>query len=92
MAADLYEKSEPVNIGAGYEISIGELTELIARLSGFKGKIVWDSSKPDGQPRRQLDTSKALKEFGFKATTNLSTGLQKTIEWYRQNRHLLNKK
>jgi GDP-L-fucose synthase len=92
MATDLYEKSEPVNIGAGYEISIGELTELIARLAGFTGKIVWDASKPDGQPRRQLDTSKALKEFGFKANTDLTTGLQKTIEWYRENRHFLNKK
>ena len=92
MAADLYEKSEPVNIGAGYEISIKDLTELIARLSGFTGKIAWDSSKPDGQPRRQLDTSKALKEFGFKATTDLTTGLNKTIEWYRQNRQVLNKK
>ncbi|HBL53264.1 MAG TPA: GDP-fucose synthetase [Syntrophaceae bacterium] len=92
LAADSYNKSEPVNIGAGFEISIKELTELIARLSGFRGKIVWDKSKPDGQPRRMLDTSKALKEFGFKATTDLNTGLQKTIDWYRNHRRVLNKK
>ncbi|MFZ2417047.1 MAG: GDP-L-fucose synthase [Smithellaceae bacterium] len=92
LAADSYNKSEPVNIGAGFEISIKDLTELIARLSGFRGKIVWDKSKPDGQPRRMLDTSKALKEFGFKATTDLNTGLQKTIAWYRNHRRVLNKK
>ncbi len=91
LAADSYNKSEPVNIGAGFEISIRELTELIAGLSGFSGKIVWDSSKPDGQPRRMLDTSKALKEFGFKAKTDLTTGLKKTIAWYRDHRHHLNK-
>lgn len=92
MAADSYDKSEPVNIGAGFEISIKELTELIARLCGFSGKIHWDTTKPDGQPRRLLDTSKAMKEFGFKANTDLTTGLGKTIEWYRKNRYLLNKK
>lgn len=91
LAADSYNKSEPVNIGAGFEISIRELTELVAGLSGFSGKIVWDTSKPDGQPRRMLDTSKALKEFGFKAKTDLTTGLAKTIAWYREHRHLLNK-
>jgi GDP-L-fucose synthase len=92
LAADTYEKSDPVNIGAGFEISIKELTELIARLAGFSGTIIWDSSKPDGQPRRMLDTSKALKEFGFKATTDLTTGLNKTIDWYRKNRYILNNK
>lgn len=86
LAADSYEKSEPVNIGAGFEISIKELTELIARLTGFSGKIIWDSSKPDGQPRRMLDTSRALNQFKFKATTDLATGLKKTIDWYRLNR------
>ena len=91
MAADSYDKSLPINIGAGFEISIKDLTELIARLAGFQGKIVWDATKPDGQPRRLLDTSKALKEFCFKATTDLETGLNKTIDWYRKNRHLLNK-
>jgi GDP-L-fucose synthase len=89
MAADTYNKSEPVNIGAGFEISIQELTELIAKLTGFQGKINWDKSKPDGQPRRMLDTAKALKEFGFTAKTNLATGLIKTIGWYKENRHLI---
>ncbi|MRR17096.1 MAG: GDP-L-fucose synthase [Deltaproteobacteria bacterium] len=91
MAADAYDKSDPVNIGAGFEISIKDLTELVARLSGFTGKIKWDSSKPDGQPRRLLDTARAMKEFGFKATTDLTAGLTKTIDWYRENRHRLNK-
>ena len=89
MAADAYNKSEPVNIGAGFEISIKELTELIAKLSGFQGKIAWDKSKPDGQPRRMLDTNKASKEFGFTAKTDLKSGLLKTIEWYKENRHLI---
>ena len=89
MAADTYNKSEPVNIGASFEISIKELTELIAKLTGFQGKINWDKSKPDGQPRRMLDTAKALKEFGFTAKTNLATGLIKTIDWYKENRHLI---
>ena len=87
MAADAYNKSEPVNIGAGFEISIQELTELIAKLTGFQGKITWDKSKPDGQPRRMLDTDKAWKEFGFTAKTDLTTGLIKTIDWYKENRH-----
>jgi len=89
MAADAYNKSEPVNIGAGFEISIKELTELIAKRTGFQGKITWDKSKPDGQPRRMLDTTKAMKEFGFTAKTNLTTGLIKTIDWYKENRHLI---
>lgn len=89
MAADAYNKSEPVNIGAGFEISIKELTELVAKLTGFQGKITWDKSKPDGQPRRMLDTTKALKEFMFTAKTNLTTGLIKTIDWYKKNRHLI---
>jgi len=87
MATDTYNKSEPINIGAGFEISIKELTELIAKLTGFQGKIAWDKSKPDGQPRRMLDTTKALKEFMFTAKTNLTTGLIKTIDWYKENRH-----
>ena len=87
MATDAYNKSEPVNIGAGFEISIKELTELIAKLTGFQGKITWDKSKPDGQPRRMLDTTKALKEFMFTAKTNLTEGLIKTIDWYKENRH-----
>jgi GDP-L-fucose synthase len=89
MATDAYNKSEPVNIGAGFEISIKELTELIAKLTGFQGKITWDKSKPDGQPRRMLDTTKALKEFMFTAKTNLTTGVIKTIGWYKENRHVI---
>jgi GDP-L-fucose synthase len=89
LATLLYNKSEPVNLGAGSEISIKELTKIIADLSGFSGQIVWDKSKPDGQPKRMLDTSKALKEFGFAAKTDIKTGLVKTIEWYKEHRHLL---
>ncbi len=83
LAAERYNKGEPVNLGTGFEISIRELAELIARLSGFSGQIVWDKSKPDGQPRRRLDASRAEREFGFKAHTNLEEGLRKTIDWYR---------
>jgi len=86
-----YNKSEPVNLGSGSEISIQDLVKIIADLSGFSGQIVWDKSKPDGQPKRLLDTSKALNEFGFTARTDINTGLAKTIEWYRENRHLLKK-
>ncbi len=88
LAAEFYNKSEPVNIGAGFEISIKELTDLIVRITGFKGKIVWDKTKPDGQPRRMLDCRRAAKEFGFKAKTDFASGLAKTIEWYKKNRHL----
>ena len=84
-----YNKSEPVNIGAGFEISIKDLTEMIAKLSGFSGDIIWDKSKPDGQPRRMLDTAKAAKELGFVAKTDLTAGLIKTIEWYKENRHVI---
>lgn len=86
LATERYDKSEPVNIGAGFEISIKDLIELIANLTGYKGKIIWDKSKPDGQPRRCLDTTKAEKEFGFKAKTTLEEGLKKTIEWYKAHR------
>lgn len=82
LAAEKYNKPDPVNIGAGFEISIKDLTNLIAKLINFKGKIIWDKSKPNGQPRRMLDTSKAKKEFGFKAKTKFKEGLKKTIEWY----------
>ena len=82
LATEGYDKPEPVNLGSGTEISIKELTELICRLMGFKGEIRWDSSKPDGQPRRQLDVSRAEKEFGFKAKTGFEEGLKKTIAWY----------
>jgi len=82
LAAERYNKSEPVNIGAGVEISIRKLVELIAELTGFKGRIIWDKSKPDGQPRRMLDTTKAFREFGFKAKKDFKDGLKETIEWY----------
>ncbi|MBI4801342.1 MAG: GDP-L-fucose synthase [Elusimicrobia bacterium] len=86
LATEKYDKPEPVNIGAGFEISIKDLVELIAGLSGFKGRINWDASKPDGQPRRCLNVARALNEFGFKARTGFKEGLKKTIEWYRNNR------
>ena len=82
LAAEKYSKSDPVNIGAGFEISIRDLINLIVELTGFKGKIVWDETRPDGQPRRMLDTTRALKEFGFKAKTDFQAGLKKTIDWY----------
>ena len=82
LATEKYNKPNPINIGAGFEISIKELVELIAKLTDFKGEIVWDTSKPDGQPRRMLDTSGAEKEFGFRARTPLEEGLRKTIKWY----------
>jgi GDP-L-fucose synthase len=84
-ATEKYNKPDPVNIGAGFEITIKDLVELIAKLTGFKGKIIWDKTKPDGQPRRILDTSKAQKEFSFKAKTVFEEGLKKTIEWYKDN-------
>ena len=92
LAAEKYDGIEPVNLGAGFEISIKDLVELIAKLTGFDGKIVWDSSKPDGQPRRCLDTSRAKEYFGFQAHTNFEEGLKKTIEWYKENREALAKK
>ena len=82
LATERYNKPDPINLGAGFEISIKDLVELIVKLTGFKGRITWDTSKPDGQPRRMLDTSRAEKEFGFKAMTSLEEGLKKTIEWY----------
>lgn len=83
LATEKYEKPEPVNLGAGFEISIKELVQLIAKLTGFKGEIIWDSTKPDGQPRRCLDVARAEKEFGFRAGTGFEEGLRNTIEWYR---------
>lgn len=86
LATERYDKGEPVNIGSGFEISIKELMHLISELTGFKGVIKWDTAKPNGQPRRCLDTSRAEKEFGFRAKTGLAEGLEKTIDWYKQNR------
>jgi GDP-L-fucose synthase len=83
LAAERYDKPEPVNLGAGFEITIRDLVELIAKFSGFSGKIVWDASKPDGQPRRMLDVARAKSEFGFAAQTSFADGLRRTIEWYR---------
>ena len=84
LAAEKYNESEPVNIGTGLEISIKDLVYLICRLTGFKGKIIWNNSKPDGQPRRCLDVRRAFEQFGFKASTDLENGLHHTIEWYRE--------
>ena len=84
LATENYDKPEPVNLGAGMEISIKDLTEIIARLMNFTGEIRWDPSKPDGQPRRMLDVSRAEKEFGFRATTGFEDGLKKTIAWYEK--------
>ena len=86
LATERYDKPEPINLGSGLEISIKDLVNLIANLSGFKGTIAWDTSKPDGQPRRCLDTSKAQREFGFKAKTDFEVGLRRTIEWYINNK------
>ena len=83
LAAERYDGAEPVNLGAGFEISIKDLAELIVKLAGFKGRLRWDATKPDGQPRRCLDTSRAAREFGFKAKTSFEDGLKRTIEWYR---------
>ena len=85
LAMETYNKSEPVNIGAGFEISIRDLTELIVELTGFTGKITWDTTQPDGQPRRMLDTTKARNEFGFQAKTGFREGLQRRISWYEAN-------
>ena len=82
LAAEKYNSSEPVNLGAGFEISIKDLVKTIVRLTGFKGNVVWDKSKPDGQPRRCLDTKRARKEFGFTARVKFEQGLKKTIRWY----------
>jgi len=85
-ATEFYNGDEPINIGAGFEITIKDLVEKIAKLTGFKGEIRWDSTKPDGQPRRCLDTNRAKKLFGFEAKTNFDTGLKATIDWYRKNK------
>ncbi len=82
LAAERYDESEPVNLGSAFEISIRELTETIARLTGFAGKIVWDTSQPNGQPRRKLDTSRAQEKFGFVSSTSFEDGLRATIDWY----------
>ena len=89
LAAQHYESPEPVNLGAGFEISIRDLAELVAELTGFKGRLTFDRTKPDGQPRRSLDVTRARNSFGFSATTDFRSGLQRTIEWYRAQRGAL---
>jgi GDP-L-fucose synthase len=86
LAAERFNQSEPVNLGTGIPIRIKDLAETIARLTGFQGKIAWDASKPDGQPQRSLDTSRASSYFGFEAEVTLEEGLKRTIEWYTANR------
>ncbi len=86
LASEYYNDSEPVNLGSGEEISIRELVQTITRLTGFSGEIVWDTSKPNGQPRRVLDTTRAEEYFGFRAQTEFEDGLRKTINWYRNKR------
>jgi GDP-L-fucose synthase len=89
LATEHYNSSEPVNIGAGFEITIKQLSEKIAKLTGFSGELRWDSSKPDGQPRRCLDVSRAKKYFGFEAKTPFDEGLKATVDWYIANRKRL---
>ncbi|HEU0120141.1 MAG TPA: GDP-L-fucose synthase [Bryobacteraceae bacterium] len=84
-AAEKYNGSDPVNLGSGFEVSIKDLTEKIARLTRFEGSLVWDTARPNGQPRRMLDTARAAAQFGFRATVNLEEGLAKTIFWYEKN-------
>jgi GDP-L-fucose synthase len=84
LAAEHYNGADPVNLGAGFEISIRNLVNLIVKIKGFQGDVVWDETKPDGQPRRMIDTSKAQKYFSFKAKMPFEEGLKKTIDWYRE--------
>ena len=84
-AAEKYDKPAPVNLGTGKEITIKELVTIAAKISGFVGQIIWDTSKPDGQPRRCLDVTRAKIEFGFEAKMDFTEGLEKTVEWYKQN-------
>ena len=86
LATERYNQSDPVNIGSGFEISIKDLVEKIARMTGFEGELVWDTSKPNGQPRRALDISRAKDYFGFEAHTDFEEGLRETIDWYLQHR------
>lgn len=86
LATERYDKPDPVNLGAGREITIRSLVTTIAELTGFHGEIVWDPSKPDGQPRRCLNVERAEREFGFRSTTDFVAGLRATIEWYRLQR------
>lgn len=84
-ASELYDGAQPVNIGSGYEVAVHELAEIIKRMTGFKGTITWDASKPDGQPHRRLDTTRAKELFGFSAKVGFEQGLRNTIDWYESN-------
>ena len=86
LAAEHYDGAEPVNVGSGEEVSIGSLADMIRRLVGFEGEIVWDRSKPDGQPRRLTDGSRARAAFGFEAKTTLDEGLRRSVNWFREHR------
>lgn len=86
LAAEKYNKGDPINLGSGFEISIKDLTETIASYTGFTGQIIWDKTKPNGQPRRKLDCSKAEREFAFKAKVSFAEGLRRTVDWYLTER------
>jgi GDP-L-fucose synthase len=90
LATEKYDGAEPVNLGSGYEISIKDLAELIQQLTGYQGRLVWNTSKPNGQPRRALDTTRAEQYFGFRATVPFEEGLRRTIDWYRGHRATAN--
>lgn len=85
LAAEKYDKSDPINLGSSFEITIKDLVEIIAKQTGYTGKIVWDKTKPNGQPRRKLDVSRAKNEFGFKSSTTFEDGLRQTIDWYKKH-------
>ncbi len=85
LATEKYSESEPINIGSGFEISIKDLVDKIVNFTGYKGKIIWNTDQPDGQPRRSLDTTRAWEKFGFKARMDFDEGLKNTIDWYREN-------
>ena len=85
-ATEKYNDSDPVNLGSGYEISIKDLAEMIARLTGFEGKLIWDTEKPNGQPRRGLDVNRAKEYFGWQTKVSFEEGMHRTIEWYKENR------
>jgi len=84
-AAEAYDGSEPVNLGSGQEISIRELAEMVARMTGFNGKLVWQTDRPNGQPRRALDTNRALEYFGWKAAMPFEDGMRRTIDWFQEH-------
>lgn len=89
LAGERYNEAAPVNLGSSFEISIRDLVDTIVRLTGFEGEVVWDTGKPNGQPRRKLDVSRAETAFGFHATTSFEDGLASTIDWFRTHRYAL---